>query len=52
MIGKTEKLAYNLLYKKKYAIHIKALKQVLDHGLTLVKEHRVIEFSQSAWLKP
>ena len=37
--------------KKKYVIHVKALKQALDHGLVLTKMHRVIEFKQSAWMK-
>ena len=46
-----EKLVPNLCYKKRYVIHIRALKQVLDHGLVLEKIHRVIEFKQSAWMK-
>ena len=33
-------------------IHIRALMQSLDHGLILEKVHRVIEFNQSAWMKP
>ena len=33
-------------------IHIRALKQVLDHGLILEKANRVIEFNQEACLKP
>ena len=32
-------------------IHVKALKQALDHGLVLEKVHRVIQFKQSAWMK-
>ena len=32
-------------------IHIRALKQALDHGLVLERIHRVIEFNQSAWMK-
>ena len=32
-------------------IHIKALKQVLDHSFVLEKIHRVIQFKQSAWMK-
>ena len=43
-----EKLVPNLYYKKKYIIHIKALKQAIDHGLVLEKIHRAIEFKQSA----
>ena len=33
-------------------IYIKALDQALKHGLILEKVHHVIEFNQSAWLKP
>ena len=32
-------------------IHVKTLKQALDHGLVLEKFHRVIQFKQSAWMK-
>ena len=38
--------------KKKYVVHIKSLKQALNHGLKLKKVHRIIEFNQKAWLKP
>ena len=38
--------------KEKYVIHIRALKQALNHGLILKKVHRVIQFNQKAWLKP
>ena len=51
-INKVEKLVPNLYDKKKYIIHIRALDQALKHGLILEKIHRVIEFNQSAWLKP
>ena len=51
-INKVEKLVFNLYDKKKYVIHIRALNQALKHGLILEKVHRVIEFNQSAWLKP
>ena len=37
---------------KKHIIHIRALKQALNHGLKLTKVHRVISFRQEAWLKP
>ena len=33
-------------------MHIKSLKQALNHGLKLKKIHRIIEFNQKAWLKP
>ena len=51
-INKVEKLVPNLYDKKKYITHIRALDQALKHGLILEKVHRVIEFEQSAWLKP
>ena len=51
-IDKCKKLVCNLRNKKKYAVHIKSLKQALNHGLKLKKVHRIIEFNQEAWLKP
>ena len=51
-INRVEKLVPNLYDKKKYVIHIRALVQALKHGLILEKVHRVVEFNQSAWLKP
>ena len=33
-------------------MHIRNLKQALNHGLVLKKVHRVIKFNQNAWLKP
>ena len=47
-VNGVEKLVPNLYDKEKCVIHIKALKQALDHGLVLKKIHRVIEFKQSA----
>ena len=37
---------------KNYFVHIRALKQALNHGLVLKKVHKVIKFNQKAWLKP
>ena len=51
-INKCKKLVCNLYDKKKYVVHIKSLKQALNHGLKLKKIHRVIEFNQKALLKP
>ena len=51
-INGVKKLVPNVYNKKKYVIHIGALNQALKHGLILEKVHRVIEFDQSAWLKP
>ena len=46
-VGGVEKLIPNLYDKEKYVIHIRALKQALDHGLILEKIHRCIRFRQS-----
>ena len=51
-IDKCKKLVCNLRNKKKYLVHIRSLKQALNHGLKLTKVHRIIEFNQEAWLKP
>ena len=51
-IGKCKKLLCNLRNKKNYVLHIKSLKQALNHGLKFKKVHRIIEFNQEAWLKP
>ena len=51
-INKCKKLVCNLYDKKKYVVHIKSLKQALNHGLKFKKVHRIIEFNQEAWLKP
>ena len=47
-VNGVEKLVPNLHEKTKYVIHVKALKQVLDHGLVLERIHRVIQFKRSA----
>lgn len=38
--------------RRKNELHIKALNQVLHHGLMLEKVNRVTEFNQQAWLNP
>ena len=50
-INGVEKLVPNLYYKKRYIIHIRALKQALDCGLVLEHIHRAIEFKQLAWMR-
>ena len=50
-IDKCKKLVCNLRNKKKYVVHIRSLKQLLNHGLKLKKVHRITEFNQEAWLK-
>ena len=39
------------MIKKNYVVHIRSLKQALNHGLILKNIHRVIQFNQKAWLK-
>ena len=51
-INHVEKLVLNLNDKKNYVIHIEVLNQALKHGLIFEKIHHMIEFNQSAWLKP
>ena len=50
-INKCSKLICNFYDKSNYVVHIRSLKQELDHGLMLKKVHRVIQFNQEAWLK-
>ena len=50
-IKKSRKLACNLYDKSNNAVHIRTLKQALNHGLVLKKVHKVIQFNQKAWHK-
>ena len=50
-INKIDKLIYNLYAKNNYVVHASLLKQALNHGLILIKVHRVISFNQEAWMK-
>ena len=50
-VNECKKLVCNLFNKKKYIVHINALKQELNHGLKLKKIHRVIKCNQKEWLK-
>ncbi|XP_055306779.1 uncharacterized protein LOC129571042 [Sitodiplosis mosellana] len=47
-----KKLLLTLYDKKNYVIHYRMLKLALQHGLVLRKVHRVLQFNQTAWLKP
>ena len=49
---KCKKLVCSIHDKQNYVVHIRALKQALNHGLILKKVHKVIQFNQKAWLKP
>ena len=51
-INKCHKLVCTVQEKEKYVIHIKPLKEALNHGLILERVHRVIQFNRKAWLKP
>ena len=50
-IEKVEKAVANLHDKTEYVIHIRNLKQALNHGLVLKKVRRMIKFNQNAGLK-
>ena len=50
-INKCSKLLCNLYDKINYVVHVRSLKQTLDHGLILKKVHKVIQFNQEACLK-
>ena len=45
-VNKVEKLICSIENKEKCAIHIRALKQALHHGLVLKRVHRGIQFNQ------
>ena len=51
VIDGVEKLVPYPYYKKRYVIHIRALEQAIKQGLVLERIHRVIEFTQLAWMK-
>ena len=50
-IERVEKLVDSLHEKTEYVIHIRNLKQALNHRLVLRKLHRIINFEQKTWLK-
>ena len=47
-IDKCSKFVCNLYDKNNYVVHIRSLKQAIDHGLILRRVHRVIQFNQEA----
>ena len=50
-VNKVEKLIFSIENKKKYVIHIRSLKQALNHGLKLKKVRRIIQFKQKSMVK-
>ena len=51
-INKCDKLVCNTHNKGNYEVHIRSLKQALNHGLKLTMIYRIFEFRQEEWLKP
>ena len=50
-IEKVERIVGNLHEKTEYVLHIRNLKQALNHRLVLKKVQKVIKLNQYAWLK-
>jgi len=48
----SKKLVPNLLNKTKYVAHYRNLHLYTKHGLIITKIHRILSFTQRAWLKP
>ena len=51
-VEKVEKLICSIEDKEKYVIHIRPLKEALNHGFKLKEVHKIIQFIQKDWLKP
>ena len=49
---KVEKFLANLHDIKEYVIHIRHVKQALNHRVGLKNVFRVIKFNRESWLKP
>ena len=39
------------LDKEKYGVHVRTLKEALNHGFILKKVHRILKNNQKTWLK-
>ena len=51
-VGVTNKLIPNLYPKKNYVVHYRSLQYYLSQGAKLITVHKILEFKQSAWMKP
>jgi len=50
-LGKRQDKLLATLYKKRYVIYYRNLQQCIRHGLRIAKIHRVLQFSQSLWVR-
>ena len=50
--GSVRKLVPNLRDKERYVVHYRNLQQYVSLGMKVKKVHRVLQFEQSAWIKP
>ena len=50
--GDINKLTPNLMSKKNYVVHYRNLKYYISQGLRFKKVYKILEFKQSAWMKP
>ena len=50
--GNANKLPPNLMPKNNYVVHYRTFKYYLSKGLILKNVHYILEFKQSAWMKP
>jgi hypothetical protein len=50
-VALNSKLIPNLNAKKEYTLHYRLLKYYIEHGMRLVRVHRVIAFEQSAFME-
>ena len=50
--GDINKLTPNLMSKKNYIVYYRNLKCYISRGLISKKVHKILEFKQSAWMKP
>ena len=50
-VGDVKKLVLNLCNKTNYAVHYRNLHLYLSLGMKLTKNHRVLKFKRSDWIK-